>query len=113
MYCTSLEYLYTPVTVQTHLRAVASTFEVVRPMGVVYVPPLSHTFRHVAIVVSSGRERETVAAHLLIARHTLVLLITCACADVKATVKTGPAKTGPAGPLATAMHPTVLWVMDE
>ena len=27
-----------------------------------------------------------------------MLLITCTCADVKATVKTGPAKTKPAGP---------------
>ena len=32
------------------------------------------------------------------------LLIVCACAILKANVKTGPAKTGPAGPLATAMY---------
>ena len=30
----------------------------------------------------------------------------------KRTVKTGPAKTGPAGPLATAMHATYLYIRE-
>ena len=38
----------------------------------------------------------------------LTLLLFCACAIPKTISKTGPAKTGPAGPLATAMTYQVL-----
>ena len=38
------------------------------------------------------------------APNVLGLFIICACAVSKMTVKTGPAKTAPAGPLATAMY---------
>ena len=46
-----------------------------------------------------ARQRQVVRA----ATNVLFILIICACAVPKMTVKTGPAKTRPAGPLATAL----------
>ena len=49
-------------------------------------------------------QKVRVALVVRAAPNVLGLFIIGACAVSKMTVKTGPAKTAPAGPLATAMY---------